>query len=84
MPLRVVPSSTGLPSKRCPGIGFFSRAYQKIALAVVRNLPAVQEMGIQSLGQEGPLEEETTLHSNFLLDNSMDRGAWRAAVHGVA
>ena len=29
-PLRVVPSSTGLPSKRCPGIGFFSRAYQKI------------------------------------------------------
>ena len=24
--LRVVPSSTGLPSKRCPGIGFLSRA----------------------------------------------------------
>ena len=32
MPLRVVPSSTGLPSKRCPGIGFFSRAYQKIGV----------------------------------------------------
>ena len=26
MPLRVVPSLTGLPSKRCPGIGFLSRA----------------------------------------------------------
>ena len=32
VPLRVVPSSTGLPSKRCPGIGFFSRAYQKIGV----------------------------------------------------
>ena len=30
VPLRVVPSSTGLPSKRFPGIGFFSRAYRKI------------------------------------------------------
>ena len=50
---------------------------------MVKNLPAVQEMGFQSLGQEDPLEEETAPHSNFLLDNSMDRGAWRAAVHGV-
>ena len=32
VPLRVMPSSTGLPSKRCPGIGFFSRAYQKIGV----------------------------------------------------
>ena len=32
VPLRVVPSSKGLPSKRCPGIGFFSRAYQKIGV----------------------------------------------------
>ena len=50
---------------------------------MVKNLPVVQEMGVQSLGQEDPLEEETAPHSNFLLDNSMDRGAWRAAVHGV-
>ena len=27
-----MPSSTGLPSKKCPGIGFFSRAYQKIGV----------------------------------------------------
>ena len=32
VPLRIVPSSTGLPSKRCPGIGFFSRACQKIGV----------------------------------------------------
>ena len=31
-PLRVVPSSTGLPSKRFPGIGFFSRVYRKIGV----------------------------------------------------
>ena len=29
MPLRVVPSFTALPSKRCPGIGVLSRAYRK-------------------------------------------------------
>ena len=30
--LRVVPSPTGLPSKRCPGIGFFSRANREIVV----------------------------------------------------
>ena len=30
VPLRVMPSSTGLPSKRCPGIRFFSRADREI------------------------------------------------------
>ena len=32
MPLRVVPSSTGLPSKRCPDIGFLSIAEQEIGV----------------------------------------------------
>ena len=36
MPLRVVPSLTGLPLKRCPGIGFLSRADRKIR--VVRHV----------------------------------------------
>ena len=30
VPLRVVPSPTGLPAKRCPRIGFFSRADREI------------------------------------------------------
>ena len=30
--LRFVPSSTGLPSKRCPGIGFLSRADRQIGV----------------------------------------------------
>ena len=32
----------------------------------VRNLPAVQEMRVRSLGQEDPLEEGTVTHSNIL------------------
>ena len=29
-PFRLVPSSTGFPSKRCPGIGFLSRAHRSL------------------------------------------------------
>ena len=32
----------------------------------VKNLPAMQETQIQSLGQEGPLEEEMAVHSGIL------------------
>ena len=52
---------------------------------MVKNLPAVQETWIWSLGQEDPLEK---LDGNQLqyswLEISMDRGAWWAGVHGVA
>ena len=37
-----------------------------------------------SLGWEDPLEEAMAAHSSVLMENPMDRGAWRAAVHGVA
>ena len=41
-------------------------------------------MWVQSLGWEDPLEKETAAHSNILgLGNPMDRGAWRATVHGL-
>ena len=36
---------------------------------VVKNPPAVQEMRVQSLGQEDPLEKEMAIHSSVL--------AWR-------
>ena len=36
---------------------------------MVKNLPAVQETQIRSLGQEDPLEKEMTTHSSIL--------AWR-------
>ena len=36
-----------------------------------------------SLGQEDPLEEGKATHSS-ILENPMDRGAWRATVHRTA
>ena len=34
--------------------------------SVVKNLPAMQEMWVQSLGQEDPLEKEMAAHSSIL------------------
>ena len=34
--------------------------------SVVKNLPAMQETRVQSLGQEDPLEKEMTIHSSIL------------------
>ena len=51
---------------------------------MVENLPAMQETQVRSLGWEDPLEEGMASHSNVLAWRvPMDRGAWRAAVHGV-
>ena len=43
----------------------------------------MQETWVQSLGQEDPLKNGNLLQYSCL-ENSMDRGAWRATVHGVA
>ena len=43
----------------------------------------MQEMRVQSLGWEDPLEESVTAHSSSLAWRTpMDRGAWRAMAHG--
>ena len=53
--------------------------------SVVKNLLAMQEMQVQSLGQEDPLEKGTGYPLQYsYLENPMDRGAWQAIVHGVA
>ena len=59
-----------------------SRAAQLAAVA--KNLPAMREMRVRSLGGEDPLEEERQPTECSCLENPTDRGAWRAAVHGVA
>ena len=43
----------------------------------------MQEVRVQSLGKGDPLEKEMTTPQYSWLENSMDRGAWRATVHGV-
>ena len=53
---------------------------------MVKNPPAMQETGVQSLGWEDPLEKRMVTHSiqYSCLENSTDRGTWRALAHGVA
>ena len=52
---------------------------------MVKNLPAMRETWVQSLGWEDPLEEGVPTHSSILARRiPMDRGAWWATVHGVA
>ena len=51
----------------------------------VKNLPAMQETWVRSLGQEDPLEEGMATHSSILARRiPVDRGAWWAIVHVVS
>ena len=51
----------------------------------VKNLPAMPETWIQSLGWEDPLEKGIATHSSILAWRiPMGLGAWRATVYGVA
>ena len=51
---------------------------------MVKNLPAVWETWVQSLGWEDPLEKGNGYPLQYsCLKNSKDRGAWRATVDGV-
>ena len=51
----------------------------------VKNLPAMRETWVPSLGWEDPLEEGTATHSSILARRiPMDRGAWQTTVNGVA
>ena len=58
-----------------------------VGLPLVKNLPAMQEtqeIHVQSLVREEPLEKKMATHStNSCLENPMDRRAWRAIVQRV-
>ena len=52
---------------------------------MIKNLPTMQETWVQSLGWDDPLEKVMATHSSIPAWRiPMDRGAWRAAAHGVA
>ena len=69
-------------------VGFYGKKNLPSTFLVaqmVKNLPAMRETWVWSLGQEDPLEEGMATHSSILAwDNPMDRGAWWATVHGFA
>ena len=73
---------------RSPGEGTgypLQYSWASLVAQVVKNLPARQEIWVRSLGWENPLEEGMATHSSILAWRiPMDRGAWRATVHGVA
>ena len=51
---------------------------------MVKNLLAMREILVRSLGQEDPLEKGMATHSSILAWRiPMDRGAWQPTVHGV-
>ena len=50
----------------------------------VKNLPAMQEIWVWSLGWEEPMEKGRATHSSILAWRiSMDRGDWQGTVHRV-
>ena len=51
---------------------------------MVKNPPVMWETWVRSLGWKDPLEEGMATHSSILAWKiPMDRGAWRATVHGA-
>ena len=58
--------------------------WASLVAQMVKNLPAMQETWVRSLGWKDPLEEGMAIHSSILAWRIlMDRGAWQAIVHEV-
>ena len=58
--------------------------WASLLVQTVKNLPAMQETWVQSLGWEDTLEKSMATHSSILAWRiPMDRGAWWATIHGV-
>ena len=58
--------------------------WASLVAQLVKNLPAMQETWVQSLGWEDPLEEGMATHSSvFAWRIPIDRRAWWAPGHGV-
>ena len=64
-------------------MGYILRLWASLVAQMVKNLPAMRETWVRSLGWEDPLEKGTATFQYSGLENSMDRGAWRATVRGV-
>ena len=77
-----------------PGLGRFpgerigyplQYSWASLVAQTVKNLPAMLETWVQSLGWEDSLEEGLATHSSILAWRiPVNRGAWWVTVHGVA
>ena len=79
----MIPRSGRFPGE---GIGYpLQYSWASLVDQMVKNLPAMWETWVQSLGQEDPLEEDMATHSSILACRiPMDRGVWWATVYRVA
>jgi len=81
---------TPAPSWEHRKVEFFAKHFDfkkwtSVIAQSVKNLPAMQETQVLFLGWEDPLEKKNNNPLQYsCLENPMDRGALRAAVHGVA
>ena len=71
--VKTLPSSTGseglIPGRETKiphGMGMWSRSGASLVAQMVKNLPAMQETRVRSLGWEDPLEKEMATHSSIL------------------
>ena len=69
-------------------LGWFNtrpeNGWASMVAQMVKNLPAIQETWLWSLGWEDPLEEEMITHFSILTWTiPMDRGACQATVQGL-
>ena len=78
----LIPGMGKFPGER---IGYpLQYSWASLVAQTIKNLPAMQETWVQSLGWEYSLEEGmTTLSSILSWRISMDRGPWKATVHWV-
>ena len=59
-------------------------SWASVVTQTVKNLPAMWETWVQSLGWEDPLEEGMATYSSFLAWKiPLDKRAWWATVHGL-
>ena len=58
--------------------------WASLVALMVKNLPAMQETGVPSLGWEDPREKGMATHplQYSCLENPRDGGAWRATARG--
>ena len=76
----------GEPEERLdPGELAFEETWASLVAQMAKNLPAMQETQVQSLGRENPLKEGNGSPVQYsCLENFTDRGTRWATVHGVA
>ena len=79
-------SIPGLGSSPGEGIGYpLQYSWASLVVQMVKNLPAMRETWVCSLGWGDPLEVGMATHSSILAwRGPMNRGAWRTTAHGIA